>query len=187
VTANAGGPFIPVSAVDAAADRLSSRMMLAWQTLGEFDQVKKQIDRLPIYLPMKTVERISSGFGLRRDPFRRSLAVHSGVDFKASLASEVIAVSDGVVTFAGWSGAYGRMIEISHDNGVSTRYAHLSSIKVSPGASVKRGEVIGRMGSTGRSTGPHLHYETRVDGRAIDPVRFWQAFNDLQTLKSKER
>ncbi len=186
-TAAMGGPFIPVALASPSGGGLSERIKAVARKTEDLSVIKRQIEALPIYVPMRNVESISSGFGIRRDPFRRSAAMHAGVDMKAAFNTPVVAVSDGVVNQAGWNGAYGRMVEIIHDNGVATRYAHLRSISVSEGARVKRGDMIGRMGSTGRSTGPHLHYETRVNGRAIDPARFWQAFNDFQTLRSKEK
>jgi murein DD-endopeptidase MepM/ murein hydrolase activator NlpD len=180
-----GGPFIPVS-LQASSSPLDEKLATAARILASYEDVKEEIGALPVYLPMKNVSRISSTFGFRTDPFRRVPAMHAGIDFKADYASPVFAVADGVVVRAGFDGAYGRLVEIKHDNGVSTRYAHLSSISVKPGEKVERGDDIGRMGNTGRSTGPHLHFETRINGRAIDPVRFWQAFNDLQALRAKE-
>jgi len=137
-------------------------------------------------MPLDDVVRMTSGFGIRRDPFRHTIAMHAGVDFKSSVNSPVYATADGKVNAAGWEGAYGRMVEIIHDNGVATRYAHLSSITVAVGDKVRRGDMVGRLGNTGRSTGPHLHYETRVKGRAVDPVRFWQTSYAVQELSKKE-
>jgi murein DD-endopeptidase MepM/ murein hydrolase activator NlpD len=141
---------------------------------------------LPLQVPLKLAARMTSGFGIRRDPFRHTIAMHAGVDFKSDLNSAVYATADGKVNVAGWEGAYGRMVEIVHDNGVATRYAHLNSITVAVGDRVKRGEMLGRLGNTGRSTGPHLHYETRVNGQAVDPVQFWQTSNDIQELTKEE-
>ncbi|MDQ3558722.1 MAG: M23 family metallopeptidase [Pseudomonadota bacterium] len=118
---------------------------------------------------------ISSRFGYRTDPFLRSAALHSGLDFVAATGTSVRATAPGTVVSAGPSGGYGNMVEIRHAGGVSTRYAHLSAVLVEQGAEIKAGEVIGRVGSTGRSTGPHLHYETRRDGQAIDPTPYLEA------------
>ncbi|WEF53117.1 M23 family metallopeptidase [[Pseudomonas] carboxydohydrogena] len=101
--------------------------------------------------------------------------MHTGLDFRASTGDPVRATADGKVTSAGWSGGYGRMVEIDHGNGLATRYGHLSQIDVKVGDVVKIGEVVGEVGSTGRSTGPHLHYETRINGEAVDPQRFLRA------------
>lgn len=114
--------------------------------------------------------RLSSAFGLRSDPLRGGRARHAGVDIPAPLGTPVLASADGEVRFAGAAGGYGNMVEIEHWNGIRTRYAHLSRILVGERASVKRGQVIALMGSTGRSTGSHLHFEMRANGTAIDPL-----------------
>jgi murein DD-endopeptidase MepM/ murein hydrolase activator NlpD len=101
--------------------------------------------------------------------------MHTGLDFRAAMGDPVRATANGKVVSAGWGGGYGRMVEIDHGNGLSTRYGHLSAINVSVGQSVKIGQVVGEVGSTGRSTGPHLHYETRIDGEAVDPQKFLRA------------
>ncbi len=101
--------------------------------------------------------------------------MHSGLDFRAAMGDPVRATANGKVTMAGNSGGYGRMVEIDHGNGLATRYGHLSEINVKIGDIIKIGQVIGEVGSTGRSTGPHLHYETRIDGEAVDPQRFLRA------------
>ena len=143
---------------------------------------RAQVDRL-----MRTVARcrcasrcsarwiISSGFGMRIDPFIRAPAMHTGLDFRGDTGDPVRATADGKVTVAGWNGGYGRMVEIDHGNGLITRYGHLSAISVKVGQRVRAGQVIGKIGSTGRSTGPHLHYETRVGGDAVDPLKFLRA------------
>jgi murein DD-endopeptidase MepM/ murein hydrolase activator NlpD len=117
----------------------------------------------------------SSNFGVRIDPFLNRPAMHTGIDFRGNTGEPVRATASGTVTAAGWSGGYGRMVEIEHAHGVSTRYGHLSEIDVKVGQSIKIGQVVGRLGSTGRSTGPHLHYETRIDGEAVDPDKFLRA------------
>jgi murein DD-endopeptidase MepM/ murein hydrolase activator NlpD len=101
--------------------------------------------------------------------------MHTGVDFRASTGDPVRVTANGRVVSAGWAGGYGRMVEVNHGNGLSTRYGHLSQIDVKVGDYVKIGQVIGEVGSTGRSTGPHLHYETRIDGEAVDPQKFLRA------------
>jgi murein DD-endopeptidase MepM/ murein hydrolase activator NlpD len=141
------------------------------------------------------MSRIRTAESTRRSPgdllrklssvFRRAAAFHAGVGFRGSWGSDVTATADGMVTGAGWDGIYGKRIKIAHDSGVTTRYAHLSAIAVAVGQRVMRGAVVGRIGSTGRSTGPHLHYEMRVNGQAIDPVRFWRTSDDLQALSTE--
>ena len=113
---------------------------------------------------------MTSGFGYRRDPFGGGGEFHPGVDLAASAGSPVRATADGVVGRAGWNGGYGQMIALEQGNGVETRYGHMSQLAVVPGQQVRRGEVIGYVGSTGRSTGAHLHYEVRVNGRPVDPL-----------------
>jgi len=115
---------------------------------------------------------ISSGFGERQDPFTGEEAVHKGVDFAGSRGDEVVAVGAGVITWAGERAGYGRLVEISHGNGFTTRYAHNERALVTVGDTVTRGEPIARMGSTGRSTGPHLHYEVRAEGKPVNPLDY---------------
>ena len=115
---------------------------------------------------------MSSGFGMRMDPFLRSPAMHTGLDMRGDTGDPVRVTANGTVTIAGDNGGYGKMVEVDHGNGFATRYAHLSAIDVKVGQAVKIGQIIGKIGSTGRSTGPHLHYETRVDGEAVDPQKY---------------
>lgn len=114
--------------------------------------------------------RISSRFGLRIDPFHRAARMHEGIDIPGPAGTPVRAADTGVVRFAGRAGGYGNLIEVAHGGGLSTRYAHLSRILVPAGAQVARGDTIALMGSTGRSTGSHLHFELRANGRARDPL-----------------
>ena len=114
---------------------------------------------------------VGSVFGYRRDPFTRRAKFHSGVDIKAHWGDPVGASQPGVVQFAGWYHGYGNLIIISHGGGVTTHYAHLSSFDVEPGVKVERGTIIGRAGSTGRATSPHLHYEVRLDGNPLNPFQ----------------
>ncbi|MBT9252451.1 MAG: peptidoglycan DD-metalloendopeptidase family protein [Brockia lithotrophica] len=116
--------------------------------------------------------RIVSGFGMRRDPFTFALQMHTGVDIANVSGTPIRAAASGVVVDTGWVGGYGLTVRIAHGNGVETFYAHLSQVVVQRGQSVKKGELIGYMGSTGRSSGPHLHYEVRLGGRPIDPVPY---------------
>src|SRR5204863_52476 len=117
----------------------------------------------------------TSGFGVRSDPFLGRPAMHTGLDFRAATGDPVRVTANGKVVSSGWQGGYGRMVEVDHGNGLSTRYGHLSAINVKVGDTIKIGQVIGAVGSTGRSTGPHLHYETRIDGDAVDPQKFLRA------------
>ena len=134
---------------------------------------------MPIGVPV-AASGISSRFGYRMDPFLNRPALHAGLDFVAAAGTEVRATAPGIVVSADWNGGYGRMVEIEHLNGLSTRYAHLSAILVSTGEHVAAGAPIGRVGSTGRSTGPHLHYETRRNGNAVNPALYLSAGRTLE-------
>ena len=125
---------------------------------------------LPFGMPVNA-SYISSGFGVRTHPLLGIVRGHSGVDLPAAYGSPIRATSDGVVDSAGWRGGYGQAVEIDHGKGVQSRYAHMSRMAVYPGQAVKRGDVIGYVGSTGLSTGPHLHYEIRINGAAVNPYR----------------
>ncbi len=147
------------------------------------NQIITQLDRLNIYriaasrapfaLPVKGNFRYTSGFGPRWG------RMHRGTDFAAAHGSPIYSTADGVVTKAGWGSGYGRVIYIQHEFGIETRYAHLSRIRVNVGERVSRGQRIGDMGSSGRSTGTHLHYEVRVNGRAVNPMIYIRAANDV--------
>ncbi len=169
-----GGPFIPVKlAANAGAfERLLSRINI---TRAQVERLNRTLALVPYRKPVVGEVEFTSGFGVRSDPFLGRPAMHTGLDFRAAMGDPVRATANGKVTSAGWSGGYGRMIEIDHGNGLSTRYGHLSEIGVKVGDQIKIGQVIGEVGSTGRSTGPHLHYETRIDGEAVDPQKFLRA------------
>ena len=155
------------------------------QTLQDFVQTQaavaelrtnweKQLDwlqTLPTGLPVRGDYRISSGFGIRNDPFTGGLAMHEGLDFTASTGTQVIATAKGKVTRSGWDFGYGNVIEVLHAEGFSTRYAHLSKRIALVGDVIERGSVLGEVGSTGRSTGPHLHYEVFIRDRVINPAQ----------------
>lgn len=172
-----GGPFVSLDARSVEAEAFSDdeRYERIYGNIDSYTLIKKQLLRMPISMPVRGPARMTSGFGARRDPFRRVLAMHTGLDFKGEVGRPVYAPATGKVVRAGWMGGYGRTIEILHDNGISTRYAHLSRIEIAVGDHVTRGKLIGRVGNTGRSTGAHLHYETRINGKAVDPKRFLQA------------
>jgi murein DD-endopeptidase MepM/ murein hydrolase activator NlpD len=169
-----GGPFVPVklSADASPFDRQLYRINI---TRAQMDRLNRTLALVPYRKPVVGEVEFTSGFGIRSDPFLGRPAMHTGLDFRAQMGDPVRATANGKVVSAGWSGGYGRMVEIDHGNGLSTRYGHLSEINVKVGDSIKIGQVIGLVGSTGRSTGPHLHYETRIDGEAVDPQKFLRA------------
>ncbi len=169
-----GGPFVPVklSADASAFDRQLYRINI---TRSQIDRLTRTLALVPYRKPVIGEVEFTSGFGVRSDPFLGRPAMHTGLDFRAQTGDPVRATANGKVISSGWSGGYGRMVEIDHGNGLSTRYGHLSQIDVKVGDVIKIGQVIGEVGSTGRSTGPHLHYETRIDGEAVDPQKFLRA------------
>ena len=142
---------------------------------AQAEQLSRTLVSVPVRVPVSGDIDISSGFGVRMDPFLHLAAMHTGIDFRGNAGDPVHATAAGTVTAAGWSGGYGKMVEIDHGNGLSTRYGHLSQIEVNVGDKVRIGQIVGRLGSTGRSTGPHVHYETRIDGEAVDPQKFLNA------------
>jgi len=129
---------------------------------------------LPLAAPVDRYQ-LNSTFGIRRDPFNGRLAMHEGIDLANARLSPVLATSPGIVVFAGWKGSYGRMVEIDHGLGVHTRYGHLARIDVKVGQAVDYRDQIGLLGSSGRSSGAHVHYEVRIDGRPLDPMNFLKA------------
>jgi murein DD-endopeptidase MepM/ murein hydrolase activator NlpD len=169
-----GGPFVPVAlrADGGAFERQLHRIQLAY---AHMERLQLTLVAIPLRQPLPGELDTTSGFGVRLDPFIRAPAMHSGLDFRASTGEPVRATAAGKVESTGWSGGYGKLVEIDHGNGFSTRYGHLSEILVREGETIRPGQIIGRVGSTGRSTGPHLHYETRIDGEAVDPNKFLRA------------
>lgn len=169
-----GGPFVPAKLPNNAGpfERQLYRINL---TRAQIDRLNRTLAVVPYRKPVIGQVEFSSGFGIRSDPFLGRPAMHTGLDFRASSGDPVRATAYGKVITAGWQGGYGRMVEIDHGNTLTTRYGHLSEINVKVGDIVRIGQVIGAVGSTGRSTGPHLHYETRIDGDAVDPQKFLRA------------
>jgi murein DD-endopeptidase MepM/ murein hydrolase activator NlpD len=162
-----GGPLLAVG----AAGNFEAKVKELDLALATLDRAKEQARRLPIANPAPG-KAISSTFGVRRDPLLGTPAMHAGMDFRAPTGSDVRAAGPGKVIRAGWNGGYGRMVEIDHGNGLTTRYAHMSRITVKEGEMVETGTPVGKVGSSGRSTGPHLHYEVRREGEAINPLGF---------------
>jgi murein DD-endopeptidase MepM/ murein hydrolase activator NlpD len=147
------------------------------------DAMERALAAIPTSMPA-AVMMMSSGFGFRSDPFTGGGAMHAGLDFKGPVGTPILSAAEGRVTFAGFNGGYGKTVEITHANGLLTRYAHLSGLNVTRGQMVKRGLQIGRMGSTGRSTGSHLHFEVRLNGRAINPRKFLEANPDVLKVQT---
>ncbi|WP_338390485.1 M23 family metallopeptidase [Erythrobacter longus] len=164
-----GGPLeVLASSADGSIDPRFERLGMS---LARMSALELALEGVPRVVPAAAT-RISSNFGYRRDPFNRSAAMHSGIDFKGPYGSGIYAAARGEVTFAGWKGGYGRTVEVTHTNGIVTRYAHLARIDVNIGQPVDAGATLGGLGSSGRSTGPHLHFEVRINGRAVNPRPF---------------
>ena len=170
-----GGPFD-----SAGADPTFKQLFTSWKKL---DNLAGGAIAIPSEKPVKSAE-FTSAFGVRSDPFRRASAMHAGIDLAGPVGTPIYATADGVVARAGWnSGGYGNLVEIDHGRGIVTRYGHLSKMSVNAGDRVTRGQMIGRMGSTGRSTGSHLHYEVRIDDRPVNPIPFMRSTDYLVAMK----
>ncbi|MEN5083446.1 peptidoglycan DD-metalloendopeptidase family protein [Bosea sp. TWI1241] len=178
VPKDVGGPLVPVS-LDPGAGPFEATLHSIQPRLSQVLRMRELVGQLPLKSPMRGDVDMSSNFGYRVDPFTRGPAMHTGIDFRGAPGTPIHATAPGKVVTAEYSGGYGNMVEVEHAGGITTRYAHMSAIVVKEGQTVEAGTMVGRVGSTGRSTGPHLHYETRIDGDAIDPTRFLRAGNRL--------
>lgn len=164
-------------------DLLARQVYIQSKSFDEVVELCKQHDEMLASIPAiqpvanKNLKQTASGYGTRIDPIYKTVKFHEGMDFSANVGTPVYVTGNGKVTQAGWDGLYGNSITIDHGFGYVTRYAHLSKIKVRRGQKVIRGEVIGEVGSTGKSTGPHLHYEVHVKGKVVNPVNYY--FMDL--------
>jgi murein DD-endopeptidase MepM/ murein hydrolase activator NlpD len=175
-----GGPFVPVP-VPLPSDGQSFERALTRVNIAHAyaDRLSATLVAVPLRKPVTGEIDETSPFGVRVDPFLHVPAMHTGIDFRGTIGEPIHATASGTVSSAGWSGGYGQMVEIDHGNGLATRYGHMSEIDVKVGQTIRIGQVIGRLGSTGRSTGPHVHYETRVNGEAVNPQKFLDAGEKL--------
>lgn len=173
-----GGPFVPASPGEEGG-AFDKSLAVAQTAVATLDGLRRALPMTPLRKPLAGELQMTSAFGFRTDPFLGRPALHSGVDLREDFGKPVRATAAGVVTAAGPQGGYGNLVEIDHGGGLLTRYGHLSAISVVPGQQVSPGAVVGQVGSTGRSTGPHLHYEVRMDGEAVDPTRFLKAASAL--------
>ncbi|MCW8834795.1 MAG: peptidoglycan DD-metalloendopeptidase family protein [Rhodospirillales bacterium] len=180
---NQGGPFIAAGkATDADSaddeDRPETRMRAALtsldESIGRLYGLQKLMAQVPLLAPLDYYY-ISSPFGKRRDPVNKKWAMHYGLDMGSSAKAPVHATAPGTVTFAGWKGNYGKVVEVDHGAGIKTRYGHLHKIMVKKGDKIGTRQVVGQVGNTGRTTGPHLHYEIVVNGKAVSPIKFIKA------------
>lgn len=180
-TAGKGGPFIPPDPpLPVVPARLRNAPGLD-DDLSRLQAVQRLLGAMPLAAPLEHYS-LRSGFGIRRDPIRRRPAMHTGLDFGPVDSTEILAAGPGRIVSAGWMGSYGNVVEVDHGFGIVTRYAHLKRVLVRVGDTVHLHDRVGIMGSTGRSTGTHLHYEVRIDGRPVDPLQFLRAGARLRML-----
>ncbi len=173
-----GGPLEPATSGDATFKALFN----SWKKL---DNLADGAIAVPSDKPVRTAA-FTSGYGVRSDPFKGRAAMHAGIDLAGPIGTPIYATADATVLRAGFnSGGYGNLVELDHGKGITTRYGHMSKIMVSAGQRITRGQQIGLMGSTGRSTGSHLHYEVRIDGRAVNPIPFMKSNDYLMAMKTK--
>ena len=176
-----GGPLTPLtlstSGPAPTADEIRANAILTG--LDRMNLYRIAAFKSPFAMPVKSAFRYTSGFGFRRDPKGAGTRMHEGTDFAAGYGTPIFATADGVVTYSDWDSGYGRLIKIQHDFGIETRFAHLSQIRVEVGQRVSRGDRIGDMGNSGRSTGTHLHYEIRFGIKAVNPMTFIKAARDV--------
>lgn len=164
-----GGPALPLDADSLAA--LENKMNQLERDIKAYENVLRERGYTPSVWPV--VGNLESGFGARRNPFGgSSYEFHSGQDIDAQTGDPVVAGARGQVTFVGWQSGYGQLIVIDHGGGLTTRYGHLSHTDIALGQTIERGQFIGRVGSTGRSTGPHLHYEIRINDEPVNPLQY---------------
>lgn len=169
-----GGPFIEFVAEDRPGGRLKSKLQNLENRLSYSESLQTVVKKMPFAVPLHGYY-ITSTYGKRRDPMNRRWAMHYGLDFGSTPKAPVYVTAPGTVTFAGWRGNFGKMIEVDHGAGIKTRYAHMSKLDVKVGQEVQFGNKIGLMGSTGRSTGNHLHYEVLFRDKGLDPMQFIKA------------
>jgi murein DD-endopeptidase MepM/ murein hydrolase activator NlpD len=170
-----GGPFVPIRPPQSGASAFERQLYRVNLARAQIDQFAHTLVAVPVRKPVIGEVDMSSPFGMRMDPFLKGPAIHTGIDLRGDKGDPIRVTANGTVTIASWQGGYGNMVEIDHGNGFSTRYGHMSEIDVKVGQAVRIGQTIGKIGSTGRSTGPHLHYETRIDGEPVDPQKFLRA------------
>ncbi|MCF8709184.1 M23 family metallopeptidase [Rhizorhapis sp. SPR117] len=175
-----GGPFIPYKGAD--VNGTEEHFDTLGTALHRLDALEKGLLAIPSGRPTSVV-MLSSGFGYRRDPFNGHGAFHAGLDFRGAYGQPILAAADGKVSFVGQRSGYGNVVEITHGRGIMTRYAHVSGFNSKVGQKVVRGQQVARMGSTGRSTGTHLHFEVRLNGQPINPRRFLEAKADVLEIQ----
>ena len=175
-----GGPFEAVKPLTTSVPSFK-QLFMSWKQLEK----PQATVAIPSAQPVKGTA-LTSGYGVRSDPFRGRAAMHAGIDLAGPLGTPIYATADGMVNRAEYNnGGYGNLVELAHGQGIQTRYGHLTRSVVRAGQRVKRGDLIGYMGSTGRSTGSHLHYEVRIDGKAVNPIPFMEAGDYLLAVQQR--
>jgi murein DD-endopeptidase MepM/ murein hydrolase activator NlpD len=169
-----GGPFVPVQ-MGPPSSPFAREFSQVQEAVLATDRLRRIVPYVPVRKPLPGDPDVTSGFGVRIDPFLGRPAMHTGIDLRDDYGAPVRATAGGRIVTAEWTGGYGKLVEIDHGNGIATRYGHLSAIAVREGQAIDAGTVLGSIGSTGRATGPHLHYEVRIDDEAVDPARFLRA------------
>ncbi len=169
-----GGPLTPITlSTMGHADGVEQKANSILDKLDELNIYRIALQKAPLSMPLTNAFRYTSGFGVRWG------RMHEGIDLAGAYGSPIHVTADGVVTYAGWMNGYGNLVEVQHEFGMSTRYGHMSKIDVKVGQRVSRGDQIGDMGSTGHSTGTHLHYEVRIDGKPVNPMSYLKAAKDV--------
>ncbi|KGB52560.1 Peptidase M23B [Sphingopyxis sp. LC81] len=184
--AGRGGPFIPYRGGKGRASSLGKSFAALESALFRMEVLERTLVALPSGKPANVL-MLSSSYGYRSDPFTGAGAMHSGLDFPGPLGSPILAAAPGRVVYVGQKSGYGNVVEVDHGQGILTRYAHLSGFTSTVGAQVAAGQQIAKMGSTGRSTGSHLHFEVRLNGVAVNPRRFLEAKADVLEVKDDAR
>jgi murein DD-endopeptidase MepM/ murein hydrolase activator NlpD len=177
--AGTGGPFEAVKPLTTPAPNFKQLFM----NMKQLEKPQASV-AIPSAQPVKGTA-LTSGFGVRSDPFRGRAAMHAGIDLAGPIGTAIYATADAIVGRSEWANGYGNLIELNHGRGIQTRYGHLTRSIVRAGQRIKRGDLIGYMGSTGRSTGSHLHYEVRIDGKAVNPVPFMEAGDYLLAVQRR--
>lgn len=185
VAGGMGGPYEAAPADGAAVEgNADAQFRSLFQTWQKLDVLEQTVIAIPSMQPVENM-KLTSSYGVRSDPFHGTAAMHAGVDIPGPVGTPIYATADGVIGRAGRFGGYGNLITVNHGKGIETRYGHLSKILVTSNTRVRRGQLIGLMGSTGRSTGSHLHYEVRVDGAAVNPMPFMQNANVMEQIEER--
>lgn len=181
-----GGPFIPYRGKMGRAKALGASFVALEGALFRMEVLERTLVAVPSGNPANVL-MMSSGFGYRSDPFTGAGAMHAGLDFRGPIGTPILAAAPGRVSFVGQKSGYGNVVEVDHGQGIMTRYAHLSGFTTRVGTQIGAGQQIAKMGSTGRSTGSHLHFEVRLNGVAVNPRRFLEAKADVLEVKDDAR